>query len=174
MILNYVDYWILCQIPSIDQIFGTSLVFGNAWSSKAVSCRSYGDHKHCRKVLLKAISSVTDWPESVCEAYLNFEREEGEVNWACKTISFLIATSIKISCKLPVSETLCSEVVCCQVIWRITSLLWNCAMHRWRKWPTDERRWGAWLVEVHLFKCGRVVCKLTSKLFCDHFRTNFL
>nr|XP_006821088.1 PREDICTED: squamous cell carcinoma antigen recognized by T-cells 3-like [Saccoglossus kowalevskii] len=39
--------------------------------------RMYGDNKHCRKVLVRAVQSTSDWPESVCEAYINFEREEG-------------------------------------------------------------------------------------------------
>ncbi|KAK2145987.1 hypothetical protein LSH36_641g00031 [Paralvinella palmiformis] len=39
--------------------------------------RSFGDHKHCRKILQRAVNSVTDYPETVYEAYVNFEREEG-------------------------------------------------------------------------------------------------
>ena len=38
----------------------------------------YGDNKHCRRVLQRALNSVTDWPESVVDAYINFEREEGK------------------------------------------------------------------------------------------------
>ncbi|XP_060070147.1 squamous cell carcinoma antigen recognized by T-cells 3-like [Ylistrum balloti] len=41
--------------------------------------RMYGNNKHCRKVLTKALNSVTDWPESIVEAYTNFEREEGNM-----------------------------------------------------------------------------------------------
>ncbi|KAK6189074.1 hypothetical protein SNE40_005118 [Patella caerulea] len=39
--------------------------------------RAYGDNMHCRKLLQKAVNSVTDWPESITQAYINFEREEG-------------------------------------------------------------------------------------------------
>ena len=40
--------------------------------------RAYGDHKHCTKTLQKAINSVSDWPETFFEAYVNYEREEGK------------------------------------------------------------------------------------------------
>ncbi|XP_070573008.1 squamous cell carcinoma antigen recognized by T-cells 3-like [Ptychodera flava] len=39
--------------------------------------RAFGDIKHSRKVLIKAVQSSSDWPESVCEALLTLEREEG-------------------------------------------------------------------------------------------------
>ncbi|XP_033747614.1 squamous cell carcinoma antigen recognized by T-cells 3-like isoform X2 [Pecten maximus] len=41
--------------------------------------RMYGNNKHCRRVLTRALNSVTDWPESIVEAYTNFEREEGSI-----------------------------------------------------------------------------------------------
>lgn len=41
--------------------------------------RCYGDNKHCRKVLQRALNSVSDWPESIVESYINFEREEGDL-----------------------------------------------------------------------------------------------
>lgn len=41
--------------------------------------RRFGDSKRCRKILQKALNSVTDWPESITTAYLNFEREEGDL-----------------------------------------------------------------------------------------------
>ena len=41
--------------------------------------RCYGDNKHCRKVLQRALNSVSDWPESIVEAFINFEREEGNL-----------------------------------------------------------------------------------------------
>lgn len=40
--------------------------------------RVYGDSKHCRRVLQRALNSVTDWPESIVDAYINFERLEGK------------------------------------------------------------------------------------------------
>ena len=46
----------------------------------------FGDSKHCRKILQKALNSVTDWPESITQAYINFEREEGIV---CPRQNFL-------------------------------------------------------------------------------------
>ncbi|XP_064613155.1 squamous cell carcinoma antigen recognized by T-cells 3-like [Liolophura sinensis] len=39
--------------------------------------RLFGDTKHCRKLLQRALNSASDWPESIVEAFLNFEREEG-------------------------------------------------------------------------------------------------
>ncbi|XP_038059123.1 squamous cell carcinoma antigen recognized by T-cells 3-like isoform X2 [Patiria miniata] len=39
--------------------------------------RSYGDPKHCRKILHRAITAVSDYPECLFEALINFEREEG-------------------------------------------------------------------------------------------------
>lgn len=39
--------------------------------------RAYGDNKHCRKLLNRALNVVTDWPEAIVEAMINFEREEG-------------------------------------------------------------------------------------------------
>ncbi len=49
--------------------------------------RSFGDHKHCRKILQRALNSVTDWPESICDAYIIFEREEG-TELFCKLASY--------------------------------------------------------------------------------------
>ncbi|XP_078586646.1 spliceosome associated factor 3, U4/U6 recycling protein-like isoform X1 [Branchiostoma floridae x Branchiostoma japonicum] len=47
------------------------------WLEYAELERSYGDVERSRKVLQKAVSKASDWPESVCEALINFEREEG-------------------------------------------------------------------------------------------------
>ncbi|KAI8782889.1 squamous cell carcinoma antigen recognized by T-cells 3-like isoform X3 [Biomphalaria glabrata] len=41
--------------------------------------RMFGDSKHCRRILQKALNSVTDWPESITQAYIQFEREEGNL-----------------------------------------------------------------------------------------------
>ncbi|RUS77540.1 hypothetical protein EGW08_014694 [Elysia chlorotica] len=41
--------------------------------------RMFGDTKHCRRILQKALNSVTDWPESITHAYITFEREEGDL-----------------------------------------------------------------------------------------------
>ncbi|XP_071179062.1 squamous cell carcinoma antigen recognized by T-cells 3-like isoform X1 [Mytilus edulis] len=41
--------------------------------------RCYGDNKHCRKLLQRALNSVSDWPESIVDAFINFEREEGDL-----------------------------------------------------------------------------------------------
>ena len=40
--------------------------------------RRFGDEKHCRKIFQRALNSVTDYPEKVVEALLNFERLEGK------------------------------------------------------------------------------------------------
>ena len=42
------------------------------------SPRAYGNTKNCRKVLQRALNSVTDWPQMIVDAYLRFEREEGK------------------------------------------------------------------------------------------------
>lgn len=39
--------------------------------------RCYGDTKHLRKLFQKALTSVKDWPESIANAWINFERDEG-------------------------------------------------------------------------------------------------
>ncbi|KAJ8312590.1 hypothetical protein KUTeg_009963 [Tegillarca granosa] len=39
--------------------------------------RAYGDNKHCRKVLQRAMNSVSDWPETIVDAWIEFERVEG-------------------------------------------------------------------------------------------------
>ncbi|XP_046418418.1 squamous cell carcinoma antigen recognized by T-cells 3-like [Neodiprion fabricii] len=39
--------------------------------------RCYGDTKHLRKLYQKALGSVKDWPESIINAWLDFERDEG-------------------------------------------------------------------------------------------------
>lgn len=45
----------------------------------------------CRKLFHKAVNSVTDDPQRVCEAYLQFEREEGSLEHfeaaLCRTAS---------------------------------------------------------------------------------------
>ncbi|XP_071479230.1 squamous cell carcinoma antigen recognized by T-cells 3-like [Diadema antillarum] len=48
--------------------------------------RCYGDSKHVRKVFHRAIHSVNDWPETVFEAFLNFEREEGTLDTWCSAV----------------------------------------------------------------------------------------
>ena len=42
-------------------------------------CRNYGDTELCRKLLQRAVNSASDDPERVCEALLQFEREEGDL-----------------------------------------------------------------------------------------------
>nr|KAG5713215.1 hypothetical protein BaRGS_007742 [Batillaria attramentaria] len=39
--------------------------------------RTFGDAKHCRRILQRALNSVTDWLECITQAYIDFEREEG-------------------------------------------------------------------------------------------------
>jgi RNA recognition motif-containing protein len=39
--------------------------------------RCYGDSKHIRKLFQKALTTVKDWPESIANAWINFERDEG-------------------------------------------------------------------------------------------------
>lgn len=39
--------------------------------------RCYGDTKHLRKLFQRALIAVKDWPESICNAWIEFERDEG-------------------------------------------------------------------------------------------------
>ena len=39
--------------------------------------RCYGDTKHLRKLFQKALTSVKDWPESIANSWIDFERDEG-------------------------------------------------------------------------------------------------
>ncbi|XP_076641280.1 spliceosome associated factor 3, U4/U6 recycling protein [Halictus rubicundus] len=39
--------------------------------------RCYGDTKHLRKLYQKALNSVKDWPESIANSWIDFERDEG-------------------------------------------------------------------------------------------------
>ncbi|KOC62368.1 Squamous cell carcinoma antigen recognized by T-cells 3 [Habropoda laboriosa] len=39
----------------------------------------YGDTKNLRKLYQKALASVKDWPESIANAWMNFERDEGKL-----------------------------------------------------------------------------------------------
>jgi len=43
-----------------------------------IVCRAHGNSKHCRKLFQRILNSVSDWPESISEAYIQFEREEGD------------------------------------------------------------------------------------------------
>ena len=62
----------------------------NSLNMLILLCRANGDNKHCRKLLQRALNSVTDWPESIVEAYVNFEREEGK-----KGLNIQFSLSIK-------------------------------------------------------------------------------
>ncbi|XP_078042817.1 spliceosome associated factor 3, U4/U6 recycling protein [Augochlora pura] len=39
--------------------------------------RCYGNTKHLRKLYQKALNSVKDWPESIANSWIDFERDEG-------------------------------------------------------------------------------------------------
>lgn len=66
----------------------------NSWGKKPVSVisnkieadrlhfviRACGDAGHCRRILQQALNSVTDWPEYITKAYIDFEREEGKMD----------------------------------------------------------------------------------------------
>ncbi|KAM0734267.1 Squamous cell carcinoma antigen recognized by T-cells 3 [Formica fusca] len=39
--------------------------------------KCYGDTKHLRKLYQKALASAKDWPESIINAWIDFERDEG-------------------------------------------------------------------------------------------------
>lgn len=42
--------------------------------------RAFGDGKHVRRLFTRALSSTQDWPESIGNAWLNFERDEGTLD----------------------------------------------------------------------------------------------
>ncbi|GAB1597512.1 squamous cell carcinoma antigen recognized by T-cells 3-like [Argonauta hians] len=50
---------------------------GHMWMEYFQMEKAYGNAKNCRKVLQRALNSVTDWPQGIVDAYLQFEREEG-------------------------------------------------------------------------------------------------
>ncbi|KAL7304842.1 hypothetical protein TKK_0002651 [Trichogramma kaykai] len=39
--------------------------------------KCYGDTKHLRKLFPKALTATVDWPESIANSWINFERDEG-------------------------------------------------------------------------------------------------
>ncbi|CAG2170287.1 unnamed protein product [Oppiella nova] len=47
------------------------------WLSYSRLERLFGDDKHYRKVLMRGLTTSTDWPESVGQILLEYEREEG-------------------------------------------------------------------------------------------------
>ncbi|CAG2110732.1 unnamed protein product, partial [Medioppia subpectinata] len=47
------------------------------WLSFSRLERLFGDDKHYRKVLLRGLTTSSDWPESIGQILLEFEREEG-------------------------------------------------------------------------------------------------
>lgn len=49
--------------------------------------RCYGDTKHLRKLYQKALTSVKDWPESIANSWIDFERDEGTLEQmvSCET-----------------------------------------------------------------------------------------
>ncbi|RDD39002.1 Squamous cell carcinoma antigen recognized by T-cells 3 [Trichoplax sp. H2] len=42
--------------------------------------RAYGDIQNCQKLFSRAIRAVNDDPEGICQAWLDFEREEGQLS----------------------------------------------------------------------------------------------
>ncbi|XP_034948650.1 squamous cell carcinoma antigen recognized by T-cells 3 [Chelonus insularis] len=49
----------------------------SSWLEYVSLERCYGDTKHLRKLFQKALTAVKDWPESVANAWIDFERDEG-------------------------------------------------------------------------------------------------
>ncbi|XP_071561281.1 squamous cell carcinoma antigen recognized by T-cells 3 [Temnothorax nylanderi] len=47
------------------------------WLEYIVLERCYGDSKHLRKLYQKALSSTQDWPESIANSWIDFERDKG-------------------------------------------------------------------------------------------------
>jgi hypothetical protein len=42
--------------------------------------RTFGDSKHVRRLFARALTSTQDWPESIGNTWLNFERDEGTLD----------------------------------------------------------------------------------------------
>lgn len=49
-------------------------------NSSFIIFRAYGDSKHLRKLFPRALQSTRDWPESIVEEWLHFERVEGTLD----------------------------------------------------------------------------------------------
>ncbi|EGI60759.1 PREDICTED: squamous cell carcinoma antigen recognized by T-cells 3-like [Acromyrmex echinatior] len=47
------------------------------WLEYIILEKSYGDSKHLRKLYQKALSSTQDWPESIANSWIDFERDKG-------------------------------------------------------------------------------------------------
>ncbi|XP_011871430.1 PREDICTED: squamous cell carcinoma antigen recognized by T-cells 3-like [Vollenhovia emeryi] len=47
------------------------------WLEYIVLEKSYGDSKHLRKLYQKALGSTQDWPESIANSWIDFERDKG-------------------------------------------------------------------------------------------------
>ncbi|KAL0105947.1 hypothetical protein PUN28_015987 [Cardiocondyla obscurior] len=47
------------------------------WLEYIVLEKCYGDSKHLRKLYQKALSSTQDWPETIANSWLDFERDKG-------------------------------------------------------------------------------------------------
>uniref|UniRef100_A0A914X447 Squamous cell carcinoma antigen recognized by T-cells 3 n=1 Tax=Plectus sambesii TaxID=2011161 RepID=A0A914X447_9BILA len=63
-----------------DVLASGSGPYASAWIEAVAVERQAGDVEHARKLLLRAVNSVSDYPEVVCHALLQFEREEGTLN----------------------------------------------------------------------------------------------
>lgn len=42
--------------------------------------RQYGDQKHVRKVFSRALNATRDWPESIGQSWLSYERDQGSLD----------------------------------------------------------------------------------------------
>lgn len=51
--------------------------YASSWLEYITLEKCYGDTKHLRKLYQKALAAVTDWPESITNSWLEFERDEG-------------------------------------------------------------------------------------------------
>ena len=74
-------------------------------------CRTFGDAKHCRRILQRALNSVTDWLECVTQAYLDFEREEGE------STRCLACVSVCVSVCMCAHACVCESGAACRKVW---------------------------------------------------------
>lgn len=54
-------------------------IYAASWLEYISLEKCYGDTKHLRKLYQKALVAVKDWPESITNSWLEFERDEGDL-----------------------------------------------------------------------------------------------
>ncbi|XP_063223393.1 squamous cell carcinoma antigen recognized by T-cells 3-like isoform X2 [Bacillus rossius redtenbacheri] len=71
-----------CKMETVRSLWNDIMTQGHArsasmWLEYASLERRYGDSKHLRRIFTRAVKAVEDFPESIAQAWANFERDEG-------------------------------------------------------------------------------------------------